>query len=255
MSKRVLTRLERAKAYLAIAEAGDAKREAYKRAADEVAAEKDETNATTADLARLLGRKDDFVRKLLRWRETGFAASTPFLMDEQATTRAADSHTRRAVRERPDVIVNAINELPAEKQAELVAKIVEATPEAVGKGIAAASANTRAQVGGTTYRELRYPGMSDAEVADAQAREDSNRDRTRAAFRPLTSAIAQFGITLLADELERYVGRLRDAVEAGAQIDAERFRKAFEDGLEVVEVYEAKVGMDAGLSAILEEGS
>ena len=90
-------RLDRAREFLAIAESGDAKREAYKRAAEEIAAHKAETGDSDASLARMIGRKQPFVSKLLKWRDTGFAAATPFLMDPQATQRAAQSHAKRVL--------------------------------------------------------------------------------------------------------------------------------------------------------------
>jgi len=90
--------LARAKEYLAIAESRDSKREAYIKAADEIAAHKDEKpKETNENLARFLGVTKDRVSKLLRWRESGFKAETPYLMDDQATTRAARSHTKKVL--------------------------------------------------------------------------------------------------------------------------------------------------------------
>jgi hypothetical protein len=87
-----------AKQYLAIAESKDAKREAYMAAAREIALHRAETGATYADIAISLGRSKDYPKRLVDWLNTDFKATTPFLMDESATARAAMSHTRSTLR-------------------------------------------------------------------------------------------------------------------------------------------------------------
>lgn len=110
---------------LAIAESGNAKREAYKRAADHIADYQAEACAcpdtTTRGGARRLHAPkcaasyraiaaelqlsdskyggEKYVADLLKWRGTGFKAETPFVMDEQATTRAAKSHAKAVLRD------------------------------------------------------------------------------------------------------------------------------------------------------------
>jgi len=125
-------RLERARNYLAIAESGDAKREAYRMAAEELAAEREETGATLDFLASKVGTSTPTVSKLLAWRSSGYAAATPFLMDPEATTRAADSHTRRAVRERPEVVAEELARQSAERRAAFAAGLM-ADPEVAGQ--------------------------------------------------------------------------------------------------------------------------
>src|SRR3954454_8733918 len=101
MARAKPNRLDRAKQLLTIAESGDAKREAYKAAANEIAAHKAETGETNRNVATFLGVSVDRVQKLLQWRKTGFAAQTPYLMDETATDRAAFSHGRKILRNEP----------------------------------------------------------------------------------------------------------------------------------------------------------
>ena len=111
MPRQLDARLARAKAYLAIAESKDAKREAYKRAANEIAAFKDATRATYSDIAISLGKSEVTVRKLVTWRRDGFKADTPFLMDAEATKRAARSHTK-AVLSDPSEAAKVVADLP-----------------------------------------------------------------------------------------------------------------------------------------------
>lgn len=113
--------LAMAKEDLAIAESGDAKREAYKRAADHMAAAKaEDPKLTSTVLARTVGTSEGTVRKLLRWRESGFQAETPFLVDERATERAALSHAKKIIREEPKKIAAAITEADPEQRKEII---------------------------------------------------------------------------------------------------------------------------------------
>jgi hypothetical protein len=61
MSKEVERHLARARDYLAIAESGDAKREAYKMAAEEIVAHKKETGDSNRKIARALQCASRFV--------------------------------------------------------------------------------------------------------------------------------------------------------------------------------------------------
>ena len=100
----------RAKEFLAVAESRDSKREAYKRAAHEVAAAiADGMNQSS--VATAVGRSKSFIEKLLTWRRSGFKADTPWLHDGGATDRAARSHTRRVLSE-PDSARRVIKDLP-----------------------------------------------------------------------------------------------------------------------------------------------
>ena len=77
-----------AKKFLAIAESGDSKREAYKRAAKEIVAALDEGMSKRA-VATTLGKNESFVRQIVKWHESGYQANTPWLADTEATKRAA----------------------------------------------------------------------------------------------------------------------------------------------------------------------
>ena len=101
-------RLDRARQYLAIAESGDAKREAYKAAAEEIAAYMEETGVGSTGVATPVGKPEREIRRLMEWRRSGYKAQTPFLMDEQATGRAAVSHTRKVLREQPQSVAKDI---------------------------------------------------------------------------------------------------------------------------------------------------
>lgn len=100
--------LAMAKEDLAIAESTDAKREAYKRAAEHIAAHKQATGDGDTTVATVIGCKREKVRMLSKWREAGFPTDTPWLMDRQATTRAAISHAKKVVAEQPKKVAEMI---------------------------------------------------------------------------------------------------------------------------------------------------
>jgi hypothetical protein len=129
-------RLERAKRYLAIAESKDAKREAYKAAANELVAYRKETGASFVAIAIAMGRVQDegekkqrqaggtYVGAIVKWHESGFKAETPFLADGGATGRASVSHTKKILREgSTEEIKELLDDLPDE----VVEKLAEAT--------------------------------------------------------------------------------------------------------------------------------
>ena len=138
------SRLARAKEYLAIAESEDSKREAYKAAAEEIAAHIAETGDSLRQVARNLQVADVTVGKLLRWRDEGYPeGTTPYTLPDQngskPTDRAAVSHTRKVLKERP---------------AEVAADIAKAMedPE-VAKAIAdQMSGSERAEVGASMFQ-------------------------------------------------------------------------------------------------------
>lgn len=139
--------LREAKLCLAIAESKDAKREAYKRAANAMVAYRKETRCTITLLASNVGRDKSFISRLLKWQESGFKAETPFLMDEQATERASISHTKKVLREQPmEQIERIMEDLPAPR----VAKIAQAAlgrtgvPREMAKDNEASATVTRA---------------------------------------------------------------------------------------------------------------
>jgi hypothetical protein len=83
------THLEAAAAYIAVAESGDAKREAYVKAADEIlAAQADDPELTQAEVARRLGKGKDWVSRLLMWHQGDRSGATPFARDPENDFRA-----------------------------------------------------------------------------------------------------------------------------------------------------------------------
>ncbi len=109
-------RIERAKTYIAIAESGDAKREAYKAAAEEIAAELQQRTSQRA-VGRAIGKDESFVRAIVRWRDSGYEAKTPWLSDTRATTRAATSHAKQVLHNAPiETVEKIVADLPAERR-------------------------------------------------------------------------------------------------------------------------------------------
>jgi hypothetical protein len=160
-------RLARAKVYLAIAESKDSKREAYKKAANEVVAYKKEyPKATWREIAISLGRTGQYVGQLAKWHGTGFKAETPFLMDGQATQRAARSHTKSVLTD-PDETQKVLSDLSDEQ----VEQVVDAA--------------TEEQVKRTVYGGRQKPSVEDArrqEKAKQTARQKANPHQAVDAF-------------------------------------------------------------------------
>ena len=131
--------LERAKEYLAIAESGDSKREAYKAAAEEIAAAIGEGN-TQVYVATYIGKSQKHISQMLKWRKSGYEADTPWLADTGATTRAAVSHTKAILRDAPlEQVETILASVPVSRRAALatalvaqgdVADAIHADPEA-----------------------------------------------------------------------------------------------------------------------------
>lgn len=148
MSTTLDPRLERAKEYLAIAESDDSKREAYIRAAEEVAAYKETTRKSNRDIAISLWPrqkkrtgehpKEQTVQKLLQWRKTGYEAATPFLADGEATTRAARSHAKKLLSDPAEAAKLAPQILAALDTPEVM-EAVEADDEATDHLMSAAN--------------------------------------------------------------------------------------------------------------------
>jgi len=118
------TRLERAKEYLAIAESPDSRREAYMKAAEEIASYKAETGASGVAIAIAIGRVKNtedkkqrqaggtYINLLLKWRQEGYQGDSPFLADGEATTRAARSHAKKLLAD-PTEAVKLVPEITA----------------------------------------------------------------------------------------------------------------------------------------------
>lgn len=114
--------LEEARKFIAIAESGDAKRAAYVAAAEEIAAELQLRTSQRA-IARAIGKDESFVRAIIRWRESGYEADTPWLSDEKATSRAAISHTKATLRD--ETKTKSVLEGLTDDEVEQVAQSVE----------------------------------------------------------------------------------------------------------------------------------
>lgn len=118
---------------LAIAESGDSKREAYKRAAEHIAAHIEATGDSQATVATVIGYGQQQVSRILRWRDAGYPeGTTPFTMADpggsKPTDRAAESHTKRTLREAdPEVIERIVGGLPPDRQA-LIAEAASMPP-------------------------------------------------------------------------------------------------------------------------------
>lgn len=128
-------RLARAKAYLKIAESKDSKRDAYKKAAKEIAAHRQATGENWTEIAVKLGRvalgaerKEreagrNYVTRLVNWYENG-AVDLPFARVEGETKRKTLHETKKALAEAPiEEVEKIVLSLPAER----VAKIAQAT--------------------------------------------------------------------------------------------------------------------------------
>lgn len=131
--------LELARKYLAIAESGDSKRDAYKAAAEAIAAHKAETGESNVVVATTIHKSEGEVRRLLKWRESGYKADSPYLMDTNATSRAAKSHTKKVLRDpvKREEVMEALSdderakiiESAAKKSGPKVRKAVESAEE------------------------------------------------------------------------------------------------------------------------------
>jgi hypothetical protein len=184
-------RLARAKAYLAVAESKDSKREAYKLAAKEIAAYKEETGESNRKIAAACKTHDRTIDRLLKWHASGFKADTPFLMDGKATERAAMSHTKAVLREAPlEQVERIIDELPRERK------------QAIG---AAA---------GHAYMKARQ-AYDDKEATLTQAEKDE-REKARRTVEQTTDRLANtFGAMSIVAHIEQATEDLSEAMRRG----------------------------------------
>jgi hypothetical protein len=83
MKARTEQHLEKATAYIAVAESGDAKRAAYEQAADEIlAALAEDETLTHRAVGERIGKSYRWVGTLLAWRREGHAHALPFARGE-----------------------------------------------------------------------------------------------------------------------------------------------------------------------------
>lgn len=213
--------LQAARECIAIAESGDSKRQAYERAAEHVAAAIDE-GMTQAHVATGIGKSRTEVQRLLRWRESGYEAATPWLSDGEATTRAAKSHTKKFLAEQPlEQVEQLIAGLPRDRQ------------EAIG----AAAGNTYLQAR-QDYREEKER-MTPAERKEREAAGD-------AIIRPVREAAGGFASLGIAAHIEQATDDLRELV-SDASLTREHIT-AIEEALDAFitefQVARGMVGLD-----------
>jgi hypothetical protein len=114
--------LEEATAFIAVAESGDAKQAAYRRAAEEIEAAKQADSAlSNREIARRIGKGDVYVGRLLdallRARSTG-----EFSIDWQRGDRDQVG-AQKVAREQPDAFVGAYRQAPAKVQRQIARQI------------------------------------------------------------------------------------------------------------------------------------
>lgn len=109
--------LELAREDLAIAESGDSKREAYKRAAEHVAAYIEATGESNRKVCIAIQTSESKFYKLMAWREAGYPkGTTPFTMADpdgsKPTDRAAKSHARKVLKdsEQREEVIDALDD-------------------------------------------------------------------------------------------------------------------------------------------------
>lgn len=114
--------LEEAAAFIAVAESGDAKQAAYRRAAEEIeAAKRADPELTNRQIAGRIGKHESWVGRLLHALACA-GASGDFRVDWQRGDRLASE-----AREKPDAFVRAYQQAPPKVQRQ-IAKQVAADP-------------------------------------------------------------------------------------------------------------------------------
>jgi hypothetical protein len=227
--------LEAARELLAVAEAGDARHEAYRHAADHLAAYRESTGATYAAIAADLQLPEGRVARLLAWRASGYTETTPWAREGKDTS-AANAHAKRVLRERPEVIADELAKVSAERRAAFAAGLM-ADPEVAGAVMA--------------QPEVRLAvAAADTERA---AKEASRRERAEAAFEPITQAAATLGAFEWLEPVRAMASHVAWLVENDATLTPEAVAEAREllraADTELV-VYSARHGYPAGASAL-----
>jgi hypothetical protein len=118
------THLEKATAYIAVAESGDAKRAAYEQAADEIlAAMADDAELTQKAVGERIGKAQAWVSKLLKWHDEGHIG-LPF-----SNTEAAIRYQQRTIPTRHEDKIEMAEKLLADpKVAKAAVQKVMAKP-------------------------------------------------------------------------------------------------------------------------------
>jgi hypothetical protein len=124
--------LERAKQFLAIADAVDAdpkraRREAYMAAAEEIAAHIAETGDSQPVVATTAGIERSKVSRLLTWRKRGYDTESPYDEgpEKRQQHRARVSHGKRVLKEKPEDLAEEIEESVDKLPQAVVERIAE----------------------------------------------------------------------------------------------------------------------------------
>lgn len=164
--------LELAKQALHIAESADAKYEAYRQAAEHIAAHMEETGETGSCIAMQLGWKLDKqgrprqLDKLLRWRKAGYPeGTTPNTMPDpggsKPTDRAAMSHARQVLRD-PEQRAQVLAALDEEERGEVIDTIIDVSPPPRQIKRRAREATGRTWLALTSYMHRAERGILDS---------------------------------------------------------------------------------------------
>lgn len=250
MSKSHEHLLVEAREFLGIAEQIDvnpreARRRAYIGAAERIAEYKDKTGCTNVLLASKISADQGTVSRLLKWHKSGYKAATPFLMDEQATGRAALSHTKRTLRERPKEVAADIAEAMEDPE---VAQAVtaHASPKALGNVDVAASSESYVR----KQQQRRKPpadaasnqlgGVGPAETSQ-QVHDESMEpmlDRLYHTAKSAENRMERFGFRLALTELGEFNEVRERLIEVGKLVA--RFLDEVDAAEEVKEANEAE---------------
>lgn len=116
--------LDAAREYIAIAESGDAVREAYAHAADEIiAAQEDDPSLTAAQISKKVGKHNRYALGLIEWRKSG-REGLPFSDAAAGRDRNAVG-ARKVAREDPEGFVAAFEQAPPEARRKIAKQIAK----------------------------------------------------------------------------------------------------------------------------------
>lgn len=150
--------LSTAKRHITIAEARDAKKAAYEMAADEIlAAKAEDSTLTQAEIGRQVGKSQDWVSRLLIWRNEEDRTDGPFVGQSDIRQRSYE----RKVPTRHDDRVEMARTLMADRK--VVAAVI-ATPSPAARRIENAVHERE-----TTRRQQERQAVQEARAADAAA--------------------------------------------------------------------------------------
>lgn len=115
--------LAKAKDYIAKGE------DYYRKAAEEIFAERNESDTSWREIGRRVGRDESWCRRLVQWYTNAAGAasgpSRPFAEPGRERDRAADA-AKQVIRERPEAIAEVIAQAPPEAQRKIADKLIQA---------------------------------------------------------------------------------------------------------------------------------